>query len=385
MKLSIKRLKMCLMMLLSFVTININAQINLQFNAINEYGFNSKQALNLTIVNSNPKSFDVILTGYIKDVNNQTVVEFKSNSYTLTTGANIITPLNLGFAELNYSNSDILEIETKTGNYPSGNYTICLWSACATPDCSGAGANAGSIETPVCTSIQVENPTPLILVTPENESEIEETRPLFTWIPPAPVAGSDMLNYTLILVEIMEGQNKADALTNNRPLIEMEGISNPSMMFPSDLPELEKDKWYAWQVQAYIGKTPLAKSEQWKFKVKKKEEKKDTVRYVKLSNLKINDFYSVSNNEVLYFTFEGDYKFKNFKLVLYDDLRKVIKTIENIDKTEDNKPYDDNSAYFGEYKMFIDLRQINLNLGKFYTIELTDNENKIYYLKFLVI
>lgn len=341
MKISIKRLKMCLMMILSFITIDISAQINLQFNAINEYGFNSKQALNLTIVNSNPKSFDVVLTGYIKDASNQTVVEFKSNPYTLSTGANIITPMNLGFAELNYSNSDILEIETKTGNYPSGNYTICVWSACVTPDCSGAGANAGSIETPVCTNIQVENPTPLILVTPENESEIEETRPLFTWIPPAPVAGSDLLNYTLILVEIMDGQNKADALTNNRPLIEMEGISNPSLMFPSDLPELEKDKWYAWQVQAYVGKTPLAKSEQWKFKVKKKEEKKEVYQAVYL-NQKNNPFVYNLNKDSLYIGIETDgavLKLEEITVVVKDYKGKVYLEKKFQIQLENNSSY----------------------------------------------
>lgn len=248
---------------------HLNAQLSMQFNAVNEYVFSSKEALNFTAINSNPKSFEAIFTGTIKKGNGELICEFKTAPVWLQTGANVFTPFTLSMADLNYHDQDILEIETKSGQYPSGNYTICMIGHCATADCNGLGASAAAMETPICISIQTENPTPLILLNPENESEIEETRPPLSWIPPSPVAGSANLNYTLILVEMLEGQNKADALSQNRPLIEMEGLTNPALMYPSDLPELEKGKWYAWQVQAYVGKTPIAKSEQWKFKVKK--------------------------------------------------------------------------------------------------------------------
>ncbi len=254
--------------ILLFVAKNANAQLSMQFNAVNEYVFNSKEALNFTAINSSSQSFEVLFVGSIKKSNGEVVCEFKTNPVWLQTGANIFTPLTLSLAEISYSNNDILEIETKTGQYPSGNYVICIIPQCVNADCNGLGSSAANME-PICTSIQTENPTPLILVNPENESEIEETRPLMMWIPPSPVAGSANLNYTLILVEMLDGQNKADALNQNRPLIEMEGIGNPALLFPSDIPELEKGKWYAWQVQAYVGKTPIAKSEQWKFKVKK--------------------------------------------------------------------------------------------------------------------
>lgn len=254
---------------------NLKSQINIQFNNINEYLFNTKQVLNLSVINLNTKPVDVYFIGFIKDGQSQRVVEFKTNTTTLNQGNNLLNSMNFDFSELNYLNPDILEIEEKSGAYPYGLYSICIQVRCATSDCNGLGATASSSEEITCINVNIENPTPLILAHPEDEAEIEETKPLYTWIPPSPVARSSNLNYTMRLVEMMEGQNKSDALTMNRPIIEMSGIGQPSLMHPLDVPELEKGKWYAWQVEAFVGNTPIAQSEQWKFKVKKEEKKKE--------------------------------------------------------------------------------------------------------------
>lgn len=219
------------------------------------------------------KAVEVQFVGKIDQSGNNKVVEFKTSPILLNPGVNIFNSLSLNFKELNYFNNDIYEIETKTGTFPSGNYVVCVWSMCSLPDCSGLGAGAGSTEQAECIQIQVENPTPLLLSYPENNSEIEETRPVYTWIPPAPIASSSELNYLMRLVEVNEGQTPSDALLINRPLIEIEGLTQNSMMHPNDIASLEPGKTYAWQVQAFIGKTYFAKSEQWKFKVKKEEKK----------------------------------------------------------------------------------------------------------------
>jgi hypothetical protein len=236
---------------------------------MNEYMFNTREALNLIVVNSGMKPVNVRFSGKITNRENGMVVKFATTSIRLNVGSNLISSQNASFESINYFNYDIEEIEKMTGTYPSGNYTVCIWSACSSPDCDGLGESAGYIEQPVCTNIQIENPTPLLLSYPTDNSEIIEIRPTYTWIPPAPVASSAALNYTMTLVEIYEGQTKSDALAINRPLIEWTGISNPILMHPSDLPALEEGKSYAWQVSAYVGQTYFAKSEQWKFKVYK--------------------------------------------------------------------------------------------------------------------
>jgi hypothetical protein len=297
-------LKTCFVLIAIFFINFCKAQINLEFTSINEYAFNTKEALNLIVTNGTTKPFNVIFNGRIKDASGQTVVEFKSHEATLSLGATIFSPQNISFSETQYYNNDIAEIEASSGSYPSGNYSICVWATCTTPDCNGTGSDNVSHLEPKCIQIHIENPTPLLLATPENEAEIETTRPLYTWIPPSPVAGSASLNYTMILVELLDGQSISDALTQNRPLIELEGIGNPALMHPSDIPELEKGKWYAWQVQAYVGKTPIAKSEQWKFKVNKKEDKKEAYRYFNLNEI-ISDIPKIRRGERLFFIIQN--------------------------------------------------------------------------------
>ncbi len=258
-----------LITLIAIFPLSLFSQLSIQFTSINNYLFNTKEALNFIVINNGVKSVQVQFSGKIvkSDIGNVTL--FKTEPLILNVGANIITPTSISLNEINYLDNDIREIEQKTGTYPSGNYTICIWSACTSPDCDGSGPSAGSIEQPICTNISIENPTPLLLSYPCNETEIEETKPVYTWIPPAPVASSASLNYKMTLVEIYDGQTKSDALAINRPLIEWTGISNPMLMHPSDLPALEGGKSYAWQVQAFVGQTYFATSEQWKFKLKK--------------------------------------------------------------------------------------------------------------------
>ncbi|MDP2174450.1 MAG: hypothetical protein Q8K70_00925 [Bacteroidota bacterium] len=275
------------------------AQLNIQFNGVNEYLFNSSQVLNFTAINSNSKSYQVYFIGKIKDQNNDIVLEYKTTNVLLNVGANIFSKFNISFSELRFLNSDILEVEEKSGVFPYGAYQICMYAQCVEANCGDVGVNGG-METPECITVKVENPTPLLLAYPDNESEIEVTRPMYLWIPPSPIASSSQLNYRMRLVEIMDGQSKSDALTMNRPLIEESGIMKPSLMHPLDVPELEKGKWYAWEVEAYVGQTFIARSEQWKFKVKKEEEKKEKPSYVLL---KTDDNSVYQFKDILYFTY----------------------------------------------------------------------------------
>ena len=281
----------------------LKGQVSFEFNAINEYAFNTKEALNLVIINSHPKTFPVFINGKIMDGNRQTVVEFTSQEVVLNPGSNIITPNNVSLADANYFNMDIAEIENRTGTYPSGNYQVCVWLQCVTRDCGGAGQDAVAVEQINCIPVHVENPTPLLLSTPNNDAEIEEVRPMFTWIPPSPVSGSASLNYTMILVEIMDGQTKSDALALNRPLIDMDALQAPVLMYPSDLSALEPGKSYAWFVKAYVGKTEIAKSEQWKFKIKKVE--KEHYRYYHL-DVNISEIPKVKSGDKLFFIIHNE-------------------------------------------------------------------------------
>ncbi len=252
---------------------NLNAQITIQFTSVNEYMFSSKEALNFIAVNSAKQNVSSVFKGTITGQNSTIVAEFSTEPTLLQLGANVISPNSIAIKDIQYHNSDIAEIEQKTGTYPSGDYRICIWAVCALPDCGGIGAGAGATEQAECLQVHIENPTPLLLAYPENLSEIDQTRPLYSWIPPGPVASSASLNYSMTLVEMQQGQSRSDALALNRPIIQENGLSQQMLNHPLDLPALEEGKTYAWQVQAFVGQTFFAKSEQWQFKVKKEEKK----------------------------------------------------------------------------------------------------------------
>lgn len=347
---------MALFLLLS-AAFNAYSQIQIQFNGINEYVFNSKQVLNISAINLNSKPIEVYFAGYIKDGRNGRVLDFKTNVVLLGVGGNVFNTMSLGFAELNYSNFDILEFEEKSGLFPFGRYSICVFSRCLGADCGGLGADAGNMEGMECVNVLVENPTPLMLSYPENESEIEVSRPLFSWIPPSPVAASAGLNYRLRLVEVLEGQNKADALNINRPLIDLSGVERPTLMFPLDVADLEKGKWYAWQVEAFVGNTYVAKSEQWKFKVKKEEEVVDEPIVFELKQELYNEIYLVKGDSLKLKYLEQYHLGKNldFKFSIIG---------ENGFKIEKNKI--DNTILkegLNEYTIYLRYPGLNLNNG----------------------
>lgn len=374
-----KKIKnLALILLISVFFQDAFSQIQIQFNNVNEYVFNTKQVLNLSVSNLNQKPLEVYFQGYIKDGRSQRVVDFKTNAVVLNIGTNIFSPMTLNFSELNYSNFDISEIEEKSGLYPYGNYVICVQAKCVTNDCSGVGSTGASLENIECINVNIENPTPLILTHPENESEIEETKPLYSWIPPSPVASSSNLNYTMRLVELLEGQSKADALSMNRPLIEMSGIERPSLMHPFDLPELEKGKWYAWQVEAFVGNTPIAKSEQWKFKVKKEEMKKEVPIVFELKSELFNEFYIV-NSDSIKIKYLEQYNFSknsNFKFSVIG---------ENGFKIEKNG-FEHSIIKEGVSEYIIFLRYPGLNLKDgFYLFILENHKKEKWYLRFKLV
>ncbi|HEY1045982.1 MAG TPA: hypothetical protein VGF79_06045, partial [Bacteroidia bacterium] len=293
-------------------------------------------------------------------------------------GANLFTPMTLALTDVQYFNSDIAEIEAKTGTYPSGTYRICLWTECAQPDCNGAGQNAGSIEMPVCIQVNVENPTPLVLAFPTDKSEIDETRPTYTWIPPAPIAGIGGLNYTMTLVEMMDGQSKSDALAMNRPIIDMQGINASTMMHPTDFPELEAGKTYAWQVQAYVGNTFVAKSEQWQFKVKKDTAKKvgKTILTFK-TDYNVNPYY-VKQSDSLLLVFEQSYQYgkkADWKIKLTDEY-------SNKDISIDLNVLSD---FFSgrDGIMLSPLHGYKIEMNKVYRMELRNLKGEVFYIRII--
>lgn len=379
--------KIIIVLLTLFYSNSITSQVIINFHSINEYMFKTKEALNFTAINSSLKSVEVNFYGKITNQDGESIVEFKTESFVLNPGSNFITPMTISMRDVNYYINDIAEIEEKTGTYPSGNYFICVWTNCANHDCNGSGAEIGRTEQPVCVKMHIENPTPLLLSYPEENSEIIETRPIYTWIPPGPIASSSELNYLMRLVEVNEGQTPSDALLINRPLIEIEGLAQNSMMHPNDIASLEPGNTYAWQIQAFIGKTYFAKSEQWKFKVKKEVVVKDTIKYIKVVGGFDAAEYSVSEDGYLYFVFKDQKPNYTLDCKLLDSKMKSVQVAVfeqgNYDTVLRKEVFSSVITYSGENKYRVNAGLLKLPSG-FYFIEIISSRKDKLYIKFKI-
>jgi hypothetical protein len=141
------------------------------------------------------------------------------------------------------------------------------------------------------------------------------------------------------------------------------------LMHPADLPDLEPGKSYAWQVQAYIGQTFFAKSEQWKFKVKKKEDKKVVGKLVVI--LKPDDKDIHSAEDTLRMVFNEPKKSGKINLVIKSQNGLTVEMT-------------DVSTKFGENLIWIDLLDPKYKINETYQVIFIEGNKILYQLKFVV-
>jgi len=142
---------------------------------------------------------------------------------------------------------------------PVGKYQVCyqlIWKY-------GENQTAASDD---CDAIEVEPLSPPLLTMPENDSVVSSLRPQFMWVPPAPLSMFGSLSYDVLISPVYEGQSITDALQQNLPVQQGEGLRQPLLNFPLQGPQLEQGKRYAWQVIARDGGRYAVKSEVWSFR-----------------------------------------------------------------------------------------------------------------------
>lgn len=146
------------------------------------------------------------------------------------------------------------------GFLPVGHFTVCYQFTKITGD---------NVEflTDECENIEIEPLSPPILVYPEEEAVLEMTRPVFSWLPPAPLNLFSNLSYDFRLVEVLTTQSPADAVQQNIALYAVSNIAIQSIPYAEGLPALDTGRLYAWQVTAKNNNSFIAKSDVWTFRI----------------------------------------------------------------------------------------------------------------------
>ena len=221
------------------------------------------QLWNLNIVNNKEDALEVNIKMILRDaLSGQAILSANTGNLIISKGIKIITSRDLQPIQYNY------DLQGFSRTYlPMGSYDACyrLYNV------NQKGEEPLGDD---CIKFTIDPLSPPLLNSPSNESEIESHYPHFTWMPPAPYDMFSDLNYEILLTEVLPGQSASEAIQYNTALYDRSNINATYENYPASFEKLDTGKVYAWQVIAKNGMNYSAKTEVWKFKLRKEDQPK---------------------------------------------------------------------------------------------------------------
>lgn len=329
------------------------------------------QLWNLTLINTSTTDIQAQVTVLFTNVaNNQKVFSGTSKLFNLPRGTKQITFNDVQPVTYNILNTGYNVDGAQEGFLPVGTFDVCYQVTRINNDFSESLGEQ-------CETVDIEPISPPQLVSPYDSERVEITRPLFTWLPPAPYNLFNNLVYDYTLVQVLSTQSAADAIQQNIPLYSQSNVSVTSLQYPVSLAELDTAKLYAWQVTAKSGGNPVSKSEIWSFKIQhfNPDTNKLSIQnyYVKLK--RENDASYIIMHGALRFEYINEWNDKTVNIHLYD-ISSTSRNELSIDSSMLNVVYGNNFRS-------IDFAGQNLLVNKhIYLFELVNSKQEHWFVKF---
>ena len=201
------------------------------------------------IVQADSVDMQVKIKTEIKTVDGTTIAYTdlnRSNTYTLQSGTTVFTAVDVLPLEFMVFTGSYKNSLDKTGKLPADNYQLCVQLVRST-DMSPAS----DVE---CKNFFVASVQLPVLMMPADETSLDiekaQTAITFRWTPVTPLQSS-IVTYRLQVFEILENQQKLQALRGNQPLLDIDlraqtqYIWRPGLSFSTeDLP-----KKFIWTIQ----------------------------------------------------------------------------------------------------------------------------------------
>jgi len=321
----------------------LRAQINFNFSpAI--YGQTLDGLVYVQIINSSGFDLKGFVTVKVREISGQDVVAVKTAIFLIRQGVNNISREAFSNARFSFARNNFGSLLNETGRFAEGEYEYCFEA-----DIS----ESKQVQLPQvfenCFVSKIQPLTPLLLIDPLDGDESCNKRPNFLWQPPMPLHAS--ARFRLMVTEIKEKQDIAEALAYNLPVINQANLSGNNLFYPSNAPELKEGQSYAWQVIVYTGKTILSKSEIWTLKIKCNEKKPEAVKdsYRELKEIEDGNFYIA--NKVLRFSFNNVYNSGelNYSIENLSDPQSAMKNLPKLKMYAGLNKYD---VDLSEYRSF---------------------------------
>lgn len=252
--------KTFLFFLLTLVTMMSRAQITMTLQVPPVGVLVKNQLWNMLLVNSGSQARLVQISLTMLDQKtNQPVLTASTLPFVLGKGARQIQAKDLGPINYTYDGPAVADRDPN-GLLPVGNYQVCYTVGSQIKD---------GLYTENCIQLAVDPLSPPLLNTPADEGSVTTAWPQFTWLPPTPVGLFGNLSYDLVLVEVLQGQGKADAIEENIPVYSGGLIRNLYLNYASSYAALDTGRLYAWRIVAMNNGLPAAMSDIWTFRVVK--------------------------------------------------------------------------------------------------------------------
>ncbi len=239
-----------------------NAQVTMAIQSAPQGIVQKPQLWNMVLVYTGDTPMEIYIKLTLLGArDNRPMMSASSRSVTISKGARQINPTELSPIQYNYTSAIFNVDPGADGFLPIGNYKACYTIY----------KHDNDLVVPLaedCIPIEVQPLSPPILSSPVDATVIDNPFPQFTWLPAVPINLFSNLNYDLILVEVLKGQGKLDAVQKNLPVYTVNSSVNPFNNYPASSKTLDTGRSYAWKVVAKNGMDPVAQSEVWTFRIK---------------------------------------------------------------------------------------------------------------------
>ncbi len=221
-----------------------------------------------------------------------------------------------------YNGSKLQMISTRIGYenikrsdfvFPDGNYNYCI----------ELRDREGVLVHKDCAAFETVNPVSFFLIYPFDHQEVKEDRPVFTWTPMIIQDGRD-IDYRIRWVEKDEKANANNVFYNTPNFFQVLSVEENLLPYKIEYPEFDPEKYYYWQVEAFTGRTILAKSDIWEFYFsKEKPVKGPSSVYVKVDLERFTKTH-LFKGDFLNFEWINNYKSEMMKYKILDHQNKEV-------------------------------------------------------------
>ncbi len=266
-----------------------------------------------------------------------------------------------------FSSSSLRSLFTTHHVLPEGTYEYCVSvTAQGTPAEHNLGAENE------CLYHREDGIFSINLVDPEDKAKLKVYDPVLSWV--ANYSFASELKYRLRVAEIKHNQNPVNAVMRNQPVFDERNLLQNSMVYPVYAKPLEKNKPYAWTVDAYYNEILLGGAETWQFIIVD-----DTALNTPPANRSYVDIKRENGKTQL--VFAGSMKLKY-------TLEKKHKDILDLKLLNDKKEPvairpGQLQVIYGDNRYQIDLKDsCSLKHNKDYTLQINSGSGETYFLPF---